>query len=320
MRKSKLGGELMIRFATTIAATIVLTGCEFGDVGPSDRYQTDFHYTYDLAPGGKINAESFNGSIEISGWDQGKVEITGAKYGATETLRDNVKLDVHNAADSVEIRASRGSATNGGCGARIVMHVPRTALLDRITTSNGAIKIRDVAGAPHLKTSNGSITASNIASDVDAHTSNGPIDVEQVKGGALLKTSNGHIRVEGVNGPLEVETSNGPITARSASDTSAKLTSSNGAIDLTLDRAPKGDIKAATHNGGIKLHLPAGSAAHLIADTSRGSISSDFDMASSGNGEDNRKHVDANIGSGGPTIELTTSNSSIQVVKGTGGN
>lgn len=310
----------MIRIATAIAATVVLTGCEFGDMGPSDRYQTDFHYTYDLAPNGRINAETFNGPIEISGWDQNQVEITGAKYGATEALRDSVKMDVHNAPDSVDIRASKGSSTTGQMGARIVMHVPRTAMLDRVTTSNGAIKVRDVASAPHLKTSNGPITVSNVASDVDAHSSNGSITVEQVKGGATLKTSNSPIRVETVNGPLEVETSNGSITARSSSDGSAKLVSSNGPIDLTLDKAPKGDIKAETHNGGIKLRLPSGSAAHIIADTSNGSISSDFDMSTAGGGNESKKHVDANIGSGGPTIELSTKNSSIRILKGSGGN
>jgi len=310
----------MIRIAAAVAATVVLTGCEFGDMAPSDRYQTDFHYTYDLAPNGKINAESFNGPIEITGWDQDKVDISGAKYGSTEALRDSVKVDVHNAPDSVDIRASKGSATTGNMGARITMHVPRTAMLDRIMTSNGGIKIRDVAAAPHLKTSNGGITVSNVASDVDAHTSNGSITVEQAKGGATLKTSNGPIRIEEVNGPLEAETSNGGITARSASDASAKLKSSNGPIDFTLEKPPKGDIKAETHNGGIRLHLPAGSAAHIIADTSNGSISSDFDMSATSGGGESRKHVDANIGIGGPTVELTTHNSPIRILKGSGGN
>ena len=310
----------MIRIAAAVAATVVMTGCEFGDVGPSDRFQADFHYTYDLAPNGRINAESFNGPIEISGWDQNKVEIIGAKYGATESLRDSVKVDVHNTPDAVDIRASKGAATTENMGARITMHVPRTAALDRITTSNGIIKIRDVASAPHLKTSNGGITVSNVTSDVDAHTSNGPITVEQLKGGASLKTSNGAIRIERVNGPLEAETSNGGITARLASDASARLRSSNGPIDFTLEKAPKGDIKAETKNGGIKLHLPAGSAAHIIADTSNGSISSDFELSSSDDGGKNRKHVDANIGSGGPTVELSTNNSPIQILKGNGGN
>ena len=71
------------------AAAILLTGCEFDidDFGPSDRFQTDFHYTWDMQPGGKLSLETGNGSVEIAGWDQNKVEISGAKYGSTEAIR-----------------------------------------------------------------------------------------------------------------------------------------------------------------------------------------------------------------------------------------
>ncbi|MDE3196029.1 MAG: DUF4097 family beta strand repeat protein [Acidobacteriota bacterium] len=304
--------------AGALVLTGVLCGCDFAAMGPSDRFQTDFHYTYDLAANGRINAESFNGPIEISGWDQNKVEITGAKYGATEELRDDVKVEVHNTAGSVDIRASKGSAARGGMGARIVIHAPKTAILGRISTSNGSIRLRDVASAAHLSTSNGPIDVSNVASDVDAHSSNGSIEVDRLGGGATLKTSNGHIRADGVAGPLEAETSNGGITAHTGSGASVKLATSNGAIDLTLDKAPRGDIKAETRNSGIKLRMPPGSAAHLVADTSNGSISSDFDLAAAG--DNDRRHVSADIGGGGPTIQLNTSNSPIRILKGGAGN
>ena len=309
-----------MRTVLAIAAAIALTGCEFGDMGPSDRYQSDFHYTYDMQPNGRVNAESFNGSIEISGWDQNKVEITGTKYGSTEALRDAVKIDVHNAPDSVEIRAVKPSTQMGNNGARFAMRVPRKALLDRVSTSNGQIKVRDVGSAAHLKSSNGSIMVSNVGGDVDAHTSNGAVEAETIQGGATLKSSNGRIRVESVGGPLEAETSNSSITARldNAPSSTTRLTTSNGAIELTLTAAPKGDVRAETRNGAITLHLPPDTAAHVVADTSNGSISSDFPIASKSDGEDRKRHVDGILGAGGPTIQLSTNNSSIHIVKGNG--
>jgi DUF4097 and DUF4098 domain-containing protein YvlB len=311
-----------MRTALVVAAAISLTGCEFGDIGPSDRYQSDFHYTYDMQPGGKVNAETFNGGIEISGWDQNKVEITGTKYGSSEALRDAVKIDVHHSSDSVEIRAVKPSSMQmGNYGARFTLHVPRKAVIDRVTTSNGPVKVRDVASAAHLKSSNGAITVTNVGGDVDAHTSNGAIDAESIAGGATLKSSNGRIRAEGVGGPLEAETSNDPITARldTAPSATTKLVSSNGAIELTMGSAPKGDIRIETRNSGIKLHLPANSSAHIVADTSNGSISSEFSVTSKSEDDEKRKHLNGMIGSGGPNIELSTSNSSIRILKGVGG-
>src|SRR5258708_16170990 len=100
-----LGGFPM-RPLFLFAAAILLTGCEFDidDFGPSDRYQTDFHYTYDLQPGGRLSLETGNGSVEISGWDQNKVEINGTKYGSTEAIRDEIRIDIDHLPDPIPIR------------------------------------------------------------------------------------------------------------------------------------------------------------------------------------------------------------------------
>jgi DUF4097 and DUF4098 domain-containing protein YvlB len=287
-------------------------------MGSSDRYQSDFHYTYDLQPNARVSAESFNGSIDIEGWDQNRVEISGTKYGSTEALRDHVTMEINHTPTSIEVRAVRSGSHEGSSGARFTMRVPRGANVDRVTSSNGAIKIRDVAKAAHLVTTNGSITATSLQGDVDAHTSNSSIDIEEVKGGATLKSSNGRIKVDSVGGSLDAETSNSSITARldSAPAAATKLSTSNGSIDLTLGASPKADIHADTRNSGITLHMPPGASAHLVADTSNGSITSEFDLTSKG--EEEKHHVDGVIGAGGPSIELKTSNGAIRVVKTSG--
>ena len=307
-----------MRAVLTIVAALSLTGCEIGDVGPVDRYQTDFHYTYDLQPSGRIDAESFNGAIEIAGWDQNKVEITGTKYGSTEERRDAVKIDVHNTPNSVEIRAVKPSSFQGNMGARFTMHVPRGAAIGRVDTSNGDIKVRDVSTAAHLTTSNGPITVANVGGDVDAHSSNGALSAEAIGGGATLKTSNGHVRAEGIGGPLEAETTNSGISVRldKAPASATKLKTMNGSIELTLGSAPKGDIRAETMNSGITLRLPDNTGAHVVADTSNGSISSDFSVAAKPGEDEEKTHLDGTIGSGGPTITLTTGNGAIRILKG----
>lgn len=309
-----------MKLVPVILGALLLGGCEFGDFSQSDRYQTDFHHSYDISADARVNVESLNGSVEITGWDENKVDVAGTKYGATEQLRDAVKIEIHNTPTSIEIRTVRPSSYRGGAGARYVIRVPRKARLDRITTSNSSIHVRDVGNAAHLKSSNGSIRAENIAGDVEAHTSNSSIELDTVHGNAQLKSSNGRIQAENVGGECNAETSNSSIKVRldNAPALPIHLVSSNGAIELTMDRAPKSDIRASTRNSSITLRLPASTSARLTADTSNSSISSDFVLRSDGDRDHNRKHVDGTIGSGGPRVELTSSNGRIRIVKGSG--
>jgi hypothetical protein len=308
-----------MRLAVIGIAAIGLAGCEFVEMGSSDKYQSDFHYTYDLTPDGRVSAESFNGSVDIDGWDQNKVEISGTKYGNTEALRDQVKIEINQTPASIEIRAVRTGSHEGSSGARFTIHVPRGANVERVTSSNGHIKIRDIAKAERLVTSNGAITATSLRGDVDARTSNNSIEIEEVKGAATLKSSNGRIKIDSVGGPLDAETSNNSISARldSAPAAETKLHTSNGSIDLTLGASPKADIRAETRNNGITVHLPPGAAVHLVADTSNGSVTSEFDLTSKGD-EKAKHHIDGVIGGGGPRLDLSTSNGSIRILKTSG--
>jgi DUF4097 and DUF4098 domain-containing protein YvlB len=309
-----------MKFFPILFAALLLTGCEFGDFGPSDRYQTDFHYSYDISADARIDVESLNGAIEITGWDENKVDISGTKYGSTEQLRDSLKVEIHNTPNSLDIRTVRPSSHIGSLGVHYVLHVPRKALLERITTSNARIQVRDVANAAHLKSSNGSIRAENIAGDVEAHTSNSSIDLDSVRGNAQLKSSNGRIHADNIGGECNAETSNSSIKIRleTAPATPIRLVTSNGSIELTMEKTPKNDIRAETRNSSITLHLPASTSARLTADTSNSSISSDFDVRAEIH-DGKKNHIDGSIGNGsGPRIELSSSNGHIRVVKGSG--
>ncbi|HWE49933.1 MAG TPA: DUF4097 family beta strand repeat-containing protein [Bryobacteraceae bacterium] len=274
--------------------TVFLTGCIDVDFSPSDRYQADFHYSYDLDPGGRINLENANGSVEISGWDENKVEITGVKFASTKEGLEEIRVDVHHSPGSVDIRTTRPSSHFGSMGARYAIKVPKTAVLDRVVTSNARIRIQDLDTSASLKTSNGPIRVENLRGAVDAQTSNGSVELHSIGGDARIRTSNGPVRAEGIAGEFTAHTSNGGIT-------------------ISMDRAPKNGIRAETTNGGITVHLPGGSAARLEADTSNGSVRTDFDL--SGSVRESRNHLNGRIGEGGPLIELTTRNGSIGVLR-----
>ena len=148
--------QLPVGTLALVAALVSISACdvEFGDMG---RFSRDFHYTFPLQAHGRIAVETFNGSVEISGWDQQTVDISGTKYGPTEETAEALTISVDHTPDSVSVRAVRPADRRGNQGARFVIKIPRDANLERIASANGSIRTIDGAGPARLRTSNGSI-------------------------------------------------------------------------------------------------------------------------------------------------------------------
>jgi hypothetical protein len=282
-------------FIALIPALVVMTGCELEDMGgDSSRYHEDFHYNYPLKSGGRVSVESFNGSIEISAWDQETVDISGTRYARSQEALSEVRVDVDHSTDAVSVRATRPTMRNGNFGARFVMKVPRSAVLDRIVSSNGTIRVTDAAGPARLHTSNGAINVQSLKGELHAETSNGTVELTDVDGPVTAHSSNGAIRGKGLRAAVDVSTS-------------------NGSIDLAFESGPVPSIRASSSNSAITLRLPARVDARISASTSNASITSDFEMMT--RGEISKHRLDGTLGSGGPLIDLRTSNGSIRILK-----
>jgi len=259
------------------AGVLSLTGCEIEDFA-GGHFNKDFHYSYPMAANGRLTVETFNGGIEVSGWDQDTVDISGTKYGPTQEMADDLNVSVDHSASSVSIRVVRPSVRRGNLGAKFVIKVPRSAVLDRLSTSNGAIRTTDGVGPSRLTTSNGAIQVTGLKGPIDAHTSNGRINADLAR----------------ADGPVRLETS-------------------NGSVELTLPSKFDEDVRAHTSNGGITVRVPSELNARVEARTSNGKITSDLEVRTSG--EISRNRMEGVIGAGGPLLDLSTSNGGIRIVR-----
>jgi DUF4097 and DUF4098 domain-containing protein YvlB len=244
------------------------------------------------------------------------VDISGSKYAATQEAADALKVAIDNSPDSVSIRVTRPSERRGNMGARFVIKIPRAAYLDRIFTSNGAIRTQDGSGPARLHTSNAEIRVQALHGSLDAQTSNGSVELIDVGGDAKAHTSNGHIRIEGLRGSLEASTSNASINARLEqvpAGRPVRLETSNSSVELRVPANFANDIRVSTSNSGITLHMPYQVNAQVVARTTNSSISSDFEVKMQGEFSKNR--LEGVIGNGGPLIDLSTSNGSIRLLK-----
>jgi len=280
--------QIGARILLLIGMAALMTGCdwdEIGSFGDSHAYEKPFHDSHPLKPGGRLTVENFNGSIEISGWDQDRVEIEGVQYASTPELRDAIKIEVSGSSDSIQIRTIRPGGRYGNMGVKYIIKAPRKVDLDRIVSSNGSVKASDIEGVIRLRTTNGSVRAARVRGNLEATTSNGGVDVEELDGPATIRTTNGRVSGEAIRGTLQVSTSNGSIHARllkAEPHRPVRLQTTNGAIDLTMDSLDDNEVRASTTNGGIMVKLPARAGAHVHAHTSHSSIHTDFDVRHDG--------------------------------------
>jgi DUF4097 and DUF4098 domain-containing protein YvlB len=287
-----------------------------------DRYKEDFRHSFPLNSNGRVSLEGFNGSIEVTGWDRNEIEITGTKYASSEEFLKAIKINISNTPDSITVRTDRPNREGGswfrneGGGVRFIVRVPRKAQLDRVSSSNGSIRLENVDGNARLNSSNGTIRANRVNGNLEVSTSNGGIELLDINGGMNLRTSNGTIRVDNAKGAFEAQTSNGAIRARLDQIPPASMIraiSSNGTIDLTLPSFNNNEVRATTSNSSITVHLPSTVNAQLHAATSNANITSDFDVTIRGALSKNR--LDGKLGNGGGLIDLTSSNGSIKILK-----
>jgi DUF4097 and DUF4098 domain-containing protein YvlB len=126
-----------------------------------------------------------------------------------------------------------------------------------------------------------------------------------------LETSNGSVAVEGVKGRIDMESSNGSVRL---TDVGGRVNArtSNGSVHVTLSgRYFDGDgMTVVTSNGSARLDVPTDFNAHLIAGTNNGSMTLDIPVNVQGRVS---KRIDTNLGSGGATFEMRTSNGSLRI-------
>jgi hypothetical protein len=295
------------------AGLLCLTACD-ADFGDFERFSRDFHYSYPLNSGGRLTVETFNGSVEISGWDQNTIDISGTKYGPTQAAADALPVEIEHGATSADIRVVPPYDRRGRHGASLIIRVPRGVLLDRIVSSNGHIITSDGIGPARLKTSNAKIQVRDLKGNLDAQTSNGSVELVAIDGDVVAHTSNGRIQVDRVTGTVDATSSNASIHADiGRPDRMVRAETSNGSIELTIPANYRGELRAHTNNAGITVNVLGDLNAHVVARTSNSHINTDFEVRTQG--EFNKNYLDAMIGSGGGLLDLSTSNGGIRLAR-----
>lgn len=128
-----------------------------------------------------------------------------------------------------------------------------------------------------------------------------------------LDASNGSVAVTGVRGNIDAETANGSIRLTDLGGR-VRARTSNGSTHVQVSGARwNGEgLSVITSNGSARLDLPQNFNAELVVSTNNGGINIDFPVTVQGR---LGRSVETTLGTGGPTLEVRTSNGSVRVTK-----
>ncbi|MDQ3010879.1 MAG: DUF4097 family beta strand repeat-containing protein [Acidobacteriota bacterium] len=126
-----------------------------------------------------------------------------------------------------------------------------------------------------------------------------------------LKTHNGGISISDVRGQIEFDAVNGGVSLKHLAG-NVKGTTKNGGLNIELDgsRWDGEGMDVTTTNGGVNLKVPENYSAHLEMGTVNGGLK--FDIPITVQGEIKRE-LSTNLGSGGPTIRVRTTNGGVSI-------
>lgn len=267
-----------------------------------------------------VNLDNFQGNVLIEPATDGKIKIQSGKILTGENedrLRDVAKkvvIDYHDGSNSLVIKTERPEPRPSGVQSMSVdfrMYIPADIQVS-VRTANGSIQVTGMRDKVFLHSSNGSITIEDLVGDLQAKTSNGAINLNRVIGNINLESSNGRLQLNDVKGEIEAETSNGGIQIETAQLVDRlDLRTSNSSIKFRGKTQNEGRYEMETSNGAIDIYVNKKLGYDLYAKTSNGRIQFTFPIKFAGTFE--KDYINGKIENGGASLVLKTSNGGITI-------
>jgi DUF4097 and DUF4098 domain-containing protein YvlB len=231
--------------------------------------------TRDMAADGHVLVENLAGSIEITAWDEAKIEIKG-NLGA-----DVEKVDISESENGIHVRVHNKPNER---------HIDDTDLFLRIPLA-ASVEVESVSADIDVDGSEGvSVVASTVSGDVDVNASTQRLEIHSVSGdvefdGAAsrssIETVSGEISLSGVSSEISVSTVSGDVSLIAEEVGRGRFESVSGELKLELSVSDGGRLTSDSMSGDTVLRLPELQQADFTAQTYSGDIQTDFGKATS---------------------------------------
>jgi len=162
-----------------------------------------------------------------------------------------------------------------------------------VSSSSGDCEADSVDGRFVFETSSGDLTLGYARDSVRVRTASGDVAIQQAARGLDGEVSSGQIDVAAAGGPIRLVSTSGDVSVAAV--------------------APFAGVDVSTSSGELTVRLPHGAGARLEASTSSGSIDCSLPITLE---RSDRRHLSGRIGSGGPSVRLSSASGDIVVTSG----
>ena len=273
----------------------------------------------------------FNLDLNTSGGD---LEVKGGLTGKIDGSTSGGDIKLGNVfGGPVDVSTSGGDITTGkleGEGhlktAGGDIHVGSVNGSLFVNTSGGNIQVETVSKTLDAKTAGGDIIIGDVGGEARVSTSGGDVNVGKVTGKANLSTAGGDIELKGASGRVSARTSGGDVKLQNISG-SIDAKTAGGEVEAELIPTGKGGSRLSSSGGDVRLYIDEKSKATIEASIrldgwswgshkSRYVVKSEFPKESYETDEDGGEiRAIYKLNGGGEVIELSTSNSNIEIHK-----
>lgn len=250
-----------------------------------------------------LNLTTFDGAIEVRGWDRNEVTVEIEKRAQDKDATDRIQVTAEQKGNviTVDVRYS-GSSSYIGIGtftsptARLIVNAPRRVNVNA-RSGDGSILVDRIDGRLELKTADGTVRATETAGDLLVESGDGSIQLEDVTGRVEARTDDGTVRVSGVPSALRVRSGDGSIVLRIR----------RGAVMTD-------DWVVTTSDGSIVAELPEGFSAMVDAEPGSGDRArTDLELTDVTGGTREQRSLRGKLGAGGKTMTLRSGDGSIRL-------
>jgi hypothetical protein len=242
-------------FVAAALAAITLIGSVHAD--------EPFRESRDADPQGMVEIIGVTDSVDVTGWDQPRVELT-----AEEDIGNRLHFSAHGQRTVIDL-------VPGGGKHQISVRVPSKSTLT-VTLVNGNISVHGLAGDASLRSVGGNISG-EVGANLRANSVTGNIHLSAPGAKSIeARTINGDVDLKGSPSEVEVITVSGNAKVQLGAVSRGRFKTISGNVSAALSLAPDAELEGESVSGNLRFDFPAVPGAQFDIQSFGGNIDSCF--------------------------------------------
>jgi Putative adhesin len=236
---------------------------------PLAQAKEHFREVRDADTKGTVEILDIAGKIDVSGWDQPRIEVT-----SDDDLADRVHITSSGSRTVIEARPTTGLVL-GDDSMHLTIHVPAQSAVSANLVS-ADLKVRGIDGEANLRTVSGDISG-DVGGNLRANTATGWIRMAARAANSIeVKTISGDVELKGGSGEVDFNTVSGDAKIELGTLTRGHFKSISGDLAIRLALAPDAELEDESVSGSVHVDFSSVPAAVFDIQSFSGDIDNCF--------------------------------------------